>query len=114
MSTLLATTSSQSAEGGFAFLRDAFQRMDILNRPDELLEALSGMPLILASVIVVVGALCVLNGYRWHKWVIIALAFLAGLGLGHLLSTYVGKSVIVAISLGLLCAIVSTPMMKIT
>jgi hypothetical protein len=87
--------------------------MDILNRPNELLDILSSMPLIGASVVVVVGVLCVLNGYRWHKWVIMVLAFMCGLGLGHLLSTQIGKSAIVAVALGLLCAIIATPMLKV-
>lgn len=112
--TLHLFASTQSQQAGFTILRDAFQRLDILNRPDELLEALSQMPFIVASVIVVVGLLCMLNGYRWHKWVVIALAFFGGLGLGHLLSAYVGKSAIVAIALGLLCAIIATPMLKVT
>lgn len=106
---ILATTDASTYET----LRHAILRMDILNRPNELLDILATMPLIGASVIVVVGVLCVLNGYRWHKWVIMVLAFMCGLGLGHLLSTQIGKSAIVAIALGLLCAIVATPMLKV-
>jgi hypothetical protein len=108
------TTFLAAATGNADFIRDLFARMDILNRPEELLEALMEMPLILASVIVVVGLLCTLNGYRWHKWVVVLLAFFAGLGLGHILSGYVGKSAIVAVALGALFAIIATPMLKIT
>lgn len=97
----------------FETLRQAVLRMDILNRPNELLDILATMPLIGASVVMVVGVLCVLNGYRWHKWVIMVLAFMCGLGLGHLLSTQIGKSAIVAVALGLLCAIIATPMLKV-
>ena len=64
-------------------------------------------------MLVVVGALCVLNGYRWHKWVIIVCAFLGGLGLGHLLSKQMGQSRIVMAAVGLLCAVVATPMLRI-
>jgi hypothetical protein len=111
----LAQESAAGAEtaGGFNVVERAFQRLDILNHPDELLNSLGQMPFIAASVVTVVGALCVLNGYRWHKWVIVALAFLCGLGLGHLLSAQFGRSAIVAIALGLLCAIIATPMLKI-
>jgi hypothetical protein len=108
-----ATGAAAEHPGGIALIRDAFLRMDILNRPDDLINALSQLPLIGASVIVVVGVLCVLNGYRWHKWLIMALAFLLGLGLGYLLSMHVGRSAIVAVSLGLLCAIIATPMLKV-
>jgi hypothetical protein len=72
------------------------------------------MPLIVASVILVVGVLCTLNGYKWHKWVVIALAFLLGLGVGHILSQQMGKSIIVAIALGVLFATIATPMLRWT
>ncbi len=98
----------------FASLNDALKQMDILTQPQRLLEMLSELPLVAASMIVVVGALCVFNGYRWHKWVVIILAFMAGLGLGHILSQRMGKSVVVAIAVGVLFATVATPMLRWT
>jgi len=95
-------------------LTGAFEQLDILTHPDKLLDALSKMPLVLASVILVVGVLCTLNGYKWHKWVVVALAFLLGLGIGHILSQQMGKSIIVAIALGILFATVATPMLRWT
>ncbi len=88
-------------------------RLDILNHPDELLSALANMHIVWASVLVVVGALCVLNGYKWHKYVIIICAFLGGLGLGHLLSKQMGQSRVVMAAIGLLCAVVATPLLRI-
>src|SRR5688572_5682267 len=93
---------------------EAFSKMDILTQPQRLLEMLTGVPLVAACMTVVVGALCVFNGYRWHKWVIIVLAFMAGLGIGQLLSQRMGKSVVVAIAVGVLCATVATPMLRWT
>lgn len=87
-------------------------RLDLLNHPDELLSALQNMHIVWASVLVVVGALCILNGYRWHKWVIIICAFLLGLGLGHLLSQQMGQSRIVMAAIGLLCAVAATPFVR--
>jgi hypothetical protein len=71
------------------------------------------MHIVWASVLVVVGALCVLNGYRWHKYVIVICAFLGGLALGHLLSQQMGQSKIVMAAIGLLCAVIATPMLRI-
>jgi len=88
-------------------------RMDILNHPGELMGSLASMHIVWASVLVVVGALCVLNGYRWHKYVIVICAFLGGLALGHLLSQQMGQSKIVMAAIGLLCAVVATPMLRI-
>lgn len=93
---------------------EAFKQMDILTQPERLVEMLSDVPLVAASMVVVVGALCVFNGYRWHKWVVIILAFMAGLGLGHLLAQRMGQSVVVAIAIGVLTATVATPMLRWT
>ncbi len=94
-------------------VREIVGRMDILNHPTQLLDGLAQVPLVMGGVFVVVGILCVLNGYRWHKWVVVVLAFLGGLVLGRLLSTHMGESRIVAVALGLLCAIIATPLLRI-
>ena len=91
---------------------ETVSRLDILNHPQELLTALANLHVVWASIFVVVGALCILNGYRWHKKVVIVCAFLGGLGLGHLLSKQMGNSRIVMGTLGLLCAIVAAPLLR--
>ena len=90
-------------------LRRMFTNMDILLHPDELLDALAGVSFVLASTLVIVGVLCVFNGYRWHRLVVVVLAFFCGLGMGELLADQFGRSNMVAIALGSLCAIVATP-----
>ena len=104
------------AQEGKASPMEAFSgavaRLDLLNHPEELLTALAGMHIVWASVLVVVGALCVLNGYRWHKWVIIICAFLMGLVLGKLLSQQMGQSRIVMAAIGLLFAVAATPFVR--
>lgn len=94
-------------------LANAFvQRMDILNHPTELMSTLSSLHVVWASVLLVVGLLCVLNGYRWHKPVIIICALFSGLAVGRLLSGYLGDSLVVMGALGLLCAVIATPLMR--
>lgn len=120
---LAAATGAAASEGntpdgvaestGTVFGAFAHQ-LDILFHPHELLDALAGIPFVLASVIVTVGILCVFNGYRWHKWVVAILAFLCGLGLGYRLSQELGKSTIVAAAVGFLFAIIATPLLRIT
>ncbi len=90
----------------------AVARLDILNHPDELLNALSNVHIVWSSVIAVIGTLCVLNGYKWHKYVVVACAFLLGLALGHLLSKQMGNSPIVMGAVGLLFAVIATPMLR--
>ncbi len=109
---MLAQTAAEGARSPLASLEGKVARLDLLNHPDELLTALAGMHIVWASVLVVVGALCVLNGYRWHKWVIVICAFLLGLGLGHMLSQQMGQSRIVMAAIGLLCAVAATPFVR--
>ncbi len=104
---------SSAPAGVINMFREVMGKLDILNRPDDLLNTLQTMPFFGAAVIIVVGILCVLYGYRWHKWVIATLAFLGGWWLGVMLSAQFGKSSIVAIALASLCAIVATPMLKL-
>jgi hypothetical protein len=94
-------------------VRNAFQRMDVLNHPDQLLNGLSELPMVLAGVFVIVGLLCILNGYKWHRWVVVILAFLGGLLLGNLLVPDMQRPAVVAISVGALCAIIATPLLKV-
>ena len=113
--TLFLAQAAQT-EGGdtpMPILSQILTRMDILNHPGELMGTLASMHIVWASVLVVVGALCVLNGYRWHKYVIVICAFLGGLALGHLLSQQMGQSKIVMAAIGLLCAVVATPMLRV-
>ena len=80
----------------------------------ELLDALEQLPFVMAAVVATVGILCVFNGYRWHKWVVAVLAFLAGLGIGYKISQQMGKSLVVATAVGGLCAIIATPLLRFT
>lgn len=110
----MASPSYLLAQDGEGFFNEALAYLNILYQPDELLDKLSELPFIGASVIVTVGVLCVFNGYRWHRWVVALLAFGCGLGLGYRLSEQFEKSVIVAASVGCLCAIIATPLLRIT
>lgn len=110
--TLMLAQDASSQQSPIATFDGRIARLDLLNRPEELLSALQNMHIVWASVLVVVGALCVLNGYRWHKWVIVICAFMLGLGLGHLLSQQMGQSRIVMAAIGLLCAVAATPFVR--
>ncbi|MDY7107053.1 MAG: hypothetical protein SYC29_00295 [Planctomycetota bacterium] len=107
-------SSTSTTGGGGPFLGGLIDRMNIILRPDELIDQLMQVPLILAAVVVAVGILCVFNGYRWHKWIVAILAFFCGLWLGYIFSQRMGRSTVVAVSVGGLCAIVATPLLRIT
>lgn len=88
--------------------------LDILYRPADLLGHLQTLPIIASVVLVTVGAACVYNGFRWHKWIVIVLALMLGFGLGQMLSQEIGKSTVIALALGVLFAAIATPMLRFT
>ena len=109
------TTTFLAQDSGFSFAQlfdDMAVWMDIFNHPDRLIDSLAQLPMVIGAVLVIVGGLCVVNGYKWHRWVIIVLAALGGLGLGHLLSQQMGRSHILAVAIGLLCAVIATPLLR--
>ena len=91
-----------------------FDSLNMLHDPTALLSQLEKLPIIAAAVIVTLGVLCVFNGYRWHKWVVALLALAAGIGLGLILSQQMGRPMIIAVSVGLLFAMVATPLLRIS
>lgn len=112
---LLGTTTPGNASIGTEFrtaMANLFSRLDILNHPDELLSMLGQLNVVVAGILLAVGVLCVLNGYKWHKWVIVACALLAGIGLGMLLSSQMNERYIIAGALGLLCAVIAHPLLR--
>ncbi|MEM7228302.1 MAG: hypothetical protein AAF432_05725 [Planctomycetota bacterium] len=107
-----AETASNVLAALWDSVREGVTYLDILNRPEELLDRLSTLPMVWASIGVTVGVLCVLNGYRWHRWVIVVLAFCLGWVLGTNLNQSFGESEIVSVALATLLAIIATPMLK--
>ena len=88
--------------------------LDILHEPGPALEELSGMSFLWPTVMAVLGLLCILNGYRWHRPIVALIAFLGGIGIGRQLAEGMESPVLLAMSVGLLFAIVATPMLRVT
>ena len=105
--TETASTANFSVEG-------FFESLNMLHDPSALLSELEKLPIIAAAVIVTLGVLCVFNGYRWHKWVVALLALASGIGLGLILSQQMGRPMIIAVAVGLLFAMVATPLLRIS
>lgn len=89
-------------------------RIDLMARPELMLESLQSMSVILSTILFLVGAVCLVRGWRWHRLIVLVLALLGGIGLGHMLSLSMGRSMVIAIAVGLLCAALAAPMLRWT
>ncbi|MGA1045586.1 MAG: hypothetical protein ACO3ZY_10355, partial [Phycisphaerales bacterium] len=91
MPTLSLLAQADDSSTASAILEQA----DLLSRPEDLLNRLLDMHAIVGVLVMAVGVVCILQGYRWHRWIIVLLALMLGLGIGHLLSPSIGKSSVV-------------------
>jgi len=90
-------------------------QLDILCHPDTFAQPLTDLHLIWAAVFVFLGGLCVLNGYRWNKTLVVLLAALggivAGLAIGPRLGTH---AAVTGGAAGALIAVLALPLMRYT
>ena len=91
-----------------------FARFDILAEPQLLIQTIDSLSLLVATILTVTGGICLLRGFRWHKPIVLLLALLGGIGLGYALSLSMGRSLVIALAVGLLCATLAAPMLKWT
>ncbi|MBI1369595.1 MAG: hypothetical protein GC162_13190 [Planctomycetes bacterium] len=89
-----------------------FSSFDALAHPKELVAALKQLPMVLAAIFICAGLVCMLQGFRLYKSVVIAIALITGLTVGYRLGETVKAEVILAGCLGVLLAVVAWPLMK--
>ncbi|HAW96669.1 MAG TPA: hypothetical protein DCX60_10365 [Phycisphaerales bacterium] len=99
--------------GGETF-RELLTRFDILAEPQLLIQTIDSLSVIVAAALTVTGGVCLLKGFRWHKAIVLVLALLGGIGLGYAMSLSMGRSMVIALAVGLLCATLAAPMLKWT
>ena len=93
---------------------DMIRQVDLLSRPEELLNQLVELPAIAGVLVMIVGIICVLRGYEWHRWIMIVLALMLGLAVGRIMSHEMGRSTVVAVAMGLLFAAIASPLLRFT
>ncbi len=89
--------------------------IDLLSQPHEVVEPLQQLNLIWSAVFIFIGGMCVLNGYRWHKGLILALAAIGGITAGLAAGPEVGAhGALTGVAGGLLIAVLALPLMRYT
>jgi len=101
-----------SADDPSAVLPQLFDRLDALAHPDRLVAVLEQTGWVVAAIFVAVGLICILQGYKLYKGVVLLTALALGLGVGYKLGQSIQAEAIVAGCLGVLLAVVAWPMMK--
>ena len=109
---LLTLAKQGPLENLFDTVTAMFSRPDTLAQPDALVEHLQALSVVWAVVFLIVGILCMLNGYRFYKVATIAIALFIGLFAGYWIGQQIQAPFIVAGCTGLLLAVVSFPLMK--
>lgn len=108
-----ASTSPAPADeqANFVFSR-LFDRIDALAHPENLIGTLEQTGVVVASILVAVGLICLIQGYKLYKAVVLLMALALGIGLGYKLGHSIQAEAIAAGCLGVLLAVVAWPLMK--
>lgn len=108
----MAETMREVGLNPFRLFIQNMPRLDLLNHPDQLLDTLGQLHLVWAGIFITAGLFSVINGYRWHRTIVIVCSFLAGMGIGHAMSQSLEINLIVTGCVGILAAVIAWPLMK--
>jgi hypothetical protein len=108
----LAQATTSTDHDTVTIIPRLFNRLDALAHPQELVKVLEQMGWVIASIFVVTGLVCLLQGYKLYKWVVILLALTLGGAVGYKLGQQIQAEVIVAGCAAVLLAVVAWPFMK--
>ena len=90
-------------------------QLDLLSQPQEVIEPLTELNMLWSVVFIFIGGLCVLNGYRWHKTLVVMLAAMGGVTAGLALGPEVGAhGALTGAAGGALVAVLALPLMRYT
>ncbi|MEZ6192319.1 MAG: hypothetical protein R3C45_13665 [Phycisphaerales bacterium] len=109
---LLILAKQTPLQNLFETVTAMFSRPDALAQPEALVKNLESLSVVWAVVFLIVGLLCMLNGYRFYKTSTVAIAMFIGLFAGYWIGQQIQAPFVVAGCLGLLLAAVSFPLMK--
>jgi Domain of unknown function (DUF4203) len=112
MVSVLAAEGQSPLQNLFETVTAMFSRPDTLAQPEALVEQLQALSVVWAVVFLIVGLMCMLNGYRFYRVATISIALLIGLFAGYWIGQQIEAPFIVAGCLGLLLGALAFPLMK--
>ncbi len=119
-SLFLAQTETTTGEGTvqavavdpLRMLVQGINRFDILNHPDQMIATLQDFHVVWGVIFLILGIIAIMNGHNWNRWIVMIIAFLVGVELGHTIGSNMAVSGVVAGCIGILCSVVAWPLMK--
>ncbi len=109
---MLAQQRQNPIENLFETITSIFSRGDALAHPDAIIEHLQALSIVWATIFVIVGLLCLLNGYKFYRTAVVGVALLLGMFAGYYLGRKIGAPYVIAACLGALLAVAAFPMLK--
>ncbi len=108
----LAQNAAGTENSPTVVMPELFGRIDALAHPDNLVNVLQQLSMVWAGVFIAAGLVCLLQGFRIYRVVVIITALLVGVGVGWRLGQTIQAEMIVAGCAGVLLAVVAWPLMK--
>ena len=105
-------TMAEAVRNFFDTIAGMFSKGDALAQPEHVITHLQALGAVWSVVFVVVGVLCLFNGYRFYRLATVSVALLLGMFLGYWFGGLIGAPYVVAGCLGVLLATLAFPMMK--
>lgn len=96
----------------FETVTGLFSYGDMLAQPEHLVTQLTALSIVWAVVFLIVGVLCMFNGYKFYRATTICLAGMLGLFGGYGLGTLIDAPYVVAGCLAVLLAVIALPLLK--
>lgn len=107
-----AQSMAEAVRNFFDTVAGMFSRGDALAQPEHVISHLQALGAVWAVVFVIVGVLCMFNGYKFYKFATISAALLLGMFSGYWFGGQIGAPYIVAGCMGVLLATLAFPLMK--
>lgn len=112
MLTLFLGQASESTGQSTAAVAKIFSSFDALANPEVLINHLQQLHIVLAGVFVACGLVCLIQGFRLYKGVVLIIAAITGIAFGHAMGQHIRAPLIIAGCSGVLLAVVAWPLMK--
>ena len=106
------TSMAEAIKNFFDVVAGIFSKGDALAQPEHVIQHLSALGAVWAVIFVIVGVMCMVNGFRFYRVATVGVALLLGMFAGYWFGAKIGAPYVVAACAGTLMATLAFPLMK--